>query len=331
MNILCKLKFILVDWHKLYFGQKKIYGVQLITKKKSRHEGAIEIFIKKYNIVWICITYLGLNMGNDFSVEHNLLTEFWQNKKNSDAKSEVEHGFKSDESAHPKERECNDKTATRNSPATSGRKRAICTHQSGRHYPRREPMPSDGMVGNDQKKKLDKKRDIIKTVSVIKAALDKIKYGVVYFSIWTENVQRTSLNPYALFCIAPSVLTFPNLGNWEDNLLRSGAKNGLMKIWKIDPDVSQSRSVKPKKKKKKEYNCKQQKIRNKKKKMSVDINIIEKLSVEPPTREAVIARLKEIAKEFDVEWEPNTLEQEESMPAIIGHRNEVVLFSDFIV
>jgi len=52
------------------------------------------------------------------------------------------------------------------------------------------------------------------------------------------------------------------------------------------------------------------------------------LSPEPPTREMVVKKLKAIAEEFDVEWEPNILEQEETMPAIVGHRNEYTVEFD---
>jgi len=60
----------------------------------------------------------------------------------------------------------------------------------------------------------------------------------------------------------------------------------------------------------------------------VSKQIIVKLSAEPPTREEVLTRLKTIAEEFDVAWEPNILEQEESMPAIIAHKNEYTIEFD---
>eukprot|EP01084_Bolivina_argentea_P049578 91175_1 len=54
----------------------------------------------------------------------------------------------------------------------------------------------------------------------------------------------------------------------------------------------------------------------------VSKQIIEKLSPQPPKRQTVDRKMKEIATKYDLEWEPGDDGNEEEMPAIVGHRNE---------
>jgi len=60
----------------------------------------------------------------------------------------------------------------------------------------------------------------------------------------------------------------------------------------------------------------------------VSKQIIEKLSPQPPKRSAVDAKMKEIAKKYDLDWEPTDAANEEDMPAIVGHRNEYTVEFD---
>lgn len=53
------------------------------------------------------------------------------------------------------------------------------------------------------------------------------------------------------------------------------------------------------------------------------VQIIEKLSPQPPKRATVDQKMQEIANKFDVEWNPADDVNAEDMPAIVGHRNEV--------
>ena len=57
-----------------------------------------------------------------------------------------------------------------------------------------------------------------------------------------------------------------------------------------------------------------------------NIQIIEKLSPQPPKRSTVDKKMKEIAQKYDLDWEPGQDPNEEEMPSIIGHRNEVKLY-----
>ena len=58
------------------------------------------------------------------------------------------------------------------------------------------------------------------------------------------------------------------------------------------------------------------------------IQIIEKLSPQPPKRATVDAKMKQIAAKYDVDWDPADDVNEEDMPAIVGHRNEVCYFAN---